>query len=221
MGAKRPISVRARPAHRRLRRRLARRGGSPGSVRRKGRAAGPDGRDGPRRSGLRPGRELPRAASSAHAEQRGRAQGARPGAGRPWARRDRSRSARGQRIDASDVDLLAVADRLVLFVGTGELLGQMPAMARGYLDYDRAVSFLERRVALTPNNAAAHRALGRALVDHGREETDLGPRAASASTPPTSTCSPWRIAWFCSSERASCWARCPRWPEAIWTTTGP
>ena len=83
----------------------------------------------------------------------------------------RLRSARGQRIDASDVDLLAVADRLVLFAGKGELLGQMAAMARGDLDYDRAVSFLERRVALTPNNAAAHRALGRALVDHGREET--------------------------------------------------
>jgi tetratricopeptide (TPR) repeat protein len=83
----------------------------------------------------------------------------------------RLRSARGQRIDASDIDLLAVADRLVLFVGKGELLGQMAAMARGDLDNDRAVSFLERRVALTPNNAAAHRALGRALVDQGREET--------------------------------------------------
>lgn len=83
----------------------------------------------------------------------------------------RLRSVRGQRIDASDLDLLAVADRLVLFAGKGELLGQMAAMARGDLDYDRAVSFLERRVALTPNNTAAHRALGRALVDQGREET--------------------------------------------------
>jgi tetratricopeptide (TPR) repeat protein len=83
----------------------------------------------------------------------------------------RLRSARGQRIDESDLDLIAIADRLVLFVGKGELLGQMAAMARGDLDYDRAVSFLERRVALTPNNAAAHRALGRALVDQGREET--------------------------------------------------
>jgi tetratricopeptide (TPR) repeat protein len=64
-----------------------------------------------------------------------------------------------------------VADRLVLFAGKGELLGQMAAMARGDLDYDRAVSFLEQQVALTPNNAAAHRALGRARVDQGREET--------------------------------------------------
>jgi tetratricopeptide (TPR) repeat protein len=83
----------------------------------------------------------------------------------------RLRSARGQRIDASDIDLLAVADSLVLFAGKGELLGQMAAMARGDLDYDRAVSFLERRVALTPNNAAAHSALGRAQVDQGREDT--------------------------------------------------
>jgi tetratricopeptide (TPR) repeat protein len=82
----------------------------------------------------------------------------------------RLRSARGERIDASDADLLAVADRLVLFAGKGELLGQMAAMARGDLDDDRAVRFLEQRVALTPNNAPAHRALGRAMVDQGREE---------------------------------------------------
>ena len=83
----------------------------------------------------------------------------------------RLRSSRGERIDESDLELISVADRLVLFAGKGELLGQMAAMARGDLDYDLAVSFLERRVALTPNNAAAHRALGRALVDQGREET--------------------------------------------------
>jgi tetratricopeptide (TPR) repeat protein len=82
----------------------------------------------------------------------------------------RLRSARGQRIDASDADLLSVADSLVLFAGKGELLGQMAAMARGDLDYDRAVSFLEQQVTLTPNNAPAHRALGRARVDQGREQ---------------------------------------------------
>jgi tetratricopeptide (TPR) repeat protein len=82
----------------------------------------------------------------------------------------RLRSARGERIDASDADLLAVANSLVLFVGKGELLGQMAAMARGDLDYDRAVSFLEQQVTLTPNNAPAHRTLGRALVDQGREQ---------------------------------------------------
>ena len=82
----------------------------------------------------------------------------------------RLRSARGQRIDASDADLLALADRLVLFAGKGELLGQMAAMARGDLDDDRAVRFLEQRVALTPNNAAAHKALGQAYVEQGRED---------------------------------------------------
>jgi tetratricopeptide (TPR) repeat protein len=38
------------------------------------------------------------------------------------------------------------------------------------LEYDRAVNRLELRVALTPNNAAAHKALGRAYIDQSREE---------------------------------------------------
>jgi len=79
-------------------------------------------------------------------------------------------SARRQGIDESDLDLLSVADRLVLFAGKGELMGQMAAMAQANLDYDRALHLLELRVALTPNNAAAHKALGRAYVDQGREE---------------------------------------------------
>jgi tetratricopeptide (TPR) repeat protein len=82
----------------------------------------------------------------------------------------RLRSARGERIDESDLELLAYADRLVLFAGQGELLGQLAAMAQGDLDYERAVGLLERRVALTPNDAAAHRALGQAYVELGREE---------------------------------------------------
>jgi len=80
------------------------------------------------------------------------------------------RSARGERIDESDLELIAVADRLVLFAGKGELLGRLAAMAQGNLDYERAVGLLERRVALTPNSAAAHKALGQAYVDLGREE---------------------------------------------------
>jgi tetratricopeptide (TPR) repeat protein len=72
-------------------------------------------------------------------------------------RRIRSRPARG-------------ADALVLFAGKGALLGQVAGMARGHLDYDRALQLEERRVALTPNNAAAHQALGRAYVEQGREE---------------------------------------------------
>ena len=79
-------------------------------------------------------------------------------------------SARRQATDESDLDLVSMADRLVLFAGKGELLGQMAAMAQGHLDYERAVSLLELRVALTPNNAVAHKALGRAYVDQSREE---------------------------------------------------
>jgi tetratricopeptide (TPR) repeat protein len=82
----------------------------------------------------------------------------------------RLRSARGQRIDQSDLDLISVADRLVLFAGRGDLLGQIAAMARGDLDYEEAVRLLELRVALTPNSAAAHQALGQAYVHEGREE---------------------------------------------------
>jgi tetratricopeptide (TPR) repeat protein len=82
----------------------------------------------------------------------------------------RLRVMHGERIDASDADMLAVAESLILFAGKGELLGQMAAMARGDLDDGRAASFLERRVSITPNNTAAHRALGRAYVDQGREE---------------------------------------------------
>jgi len=79
-------------------------------------------------------------------------------------------SARRQGTDESDLDLLSVADRLVLFAGKGEMFGQMAAMAQAHLDYDRAVKLLEARVALTPNNATAHKALGRAYVDQSREE---------------------------------------------------
>lgn len=82
----------------------------------------------------------------------------------------RLRSVRGRRIDQSDLDLLAAADGLVLFAGKGEMLGQLAGMAQDDLDYDRALTLLERRVALTPNSAAAHKAIGRAYVDQGREE---------------------------------------------------
>jgi tetratricopeptide (TPR) repeat protein len=75
-----------------------------------------------------------------------------------------------ERIDESDLALLAGAESLVLFAGKGALLGQLAGMAQGHLDYDRALSLHELRVALTPNNAAAHQALGRAYVEQGRED---------------------------------------------------
>ena len=79
-------------------------------------------------------------------------------------------AARRQRTEESDLALLTLADRLVLFAGKGELYGQLAQFAQSHLEYGRAVALLEQRVALTPNNASAHKALGRAYVDQGREE---------------------------------------------------
>ena len=78
-------------------------------------------------------------------------------------------SPRRQRSDDIDAELITVADRLVLLAGKGELYGRVADRARTHLNFDRAVSLLEKRVALTPNNPAAHSALGRAYIDHGRE----------------------------------------------------
>jgi len=82
----------------------------------------------------------------------------------------RLRSLNRERIDDADLGLLAAADSLVLFAGKGALLGQLAAMAQGHLDYDRAVTLHELQVTLTPNNAAAHQAAGRAYIEHGQEE---------------------------------------------------
>jgi tetratricopeptide (TPR) repeat protein len=79
-------------------------------------------------------------------------------------------SGKRQRTDTADLELIAAADRQVLLAGTGEFYGRVARLAQAHLDYERAVVLLEQRVALTPNNAAAHQALGRAYVDLGREE---------------------------------------------------
>src|SRR5262245_43308647 len=74
-----------------------------------------------------------------------------------------------QRADDADRDLLAMADRFVLLVGKGELYRALARLAQLHLDYEQALGLLQRAVSTTPNNAAAHRALGRAYVDNGRE----------------------------------------------------
>lgn len=74
-----------------------------------------------------------------------------------------------QRTDETDVELIAMAERLVLLAGRGELYGRLGTFAQSHLEYDRATHLLEQRVTLTPNNAAAHRALGQAYMDQGRE----------------------------------------------------
>jgi tetratricopeptide (TPR) repeat protein len=74
-----------------------------------------------------------------------------------------------QRADDADADLLAIADRFVLLVGKGELYRALARLAQLHFDYERAIGLLQRAVSTTPNNAAAHRALGRAYVENGRE----------------------------------------------------
>jgi len=79
-------------------------------------------------------------------------------------------SGKRQRTDEADLDLIATVDRLVLLAGTSELYGRVARMAQAHLDYARAVTLLQQAVVLTPNNAKAHQALGRAYVDQGRED---------------------------------------------------
>lgn len=79
-------------------------------------------------------------------------------------------SGQRQRTDDTDLQLVAMADRLVVLAGNGDFLGRVASLAQAHLEYDRAMALLQRRVALTPNNAAAHLALGRAWMDQGREE---------------------------------------------------
>jgi tetratricopeptide (TPR) repeat protein len=62
-----------------------------------------------------------------------------------------------------------MADRLVLLVGKGELYRALAGLAQLHLDEATAIGLLERAVRTTPNNAAAHKALGRAYAENGRE----------------------------------------------------
>ena len=74
-----------------------------------------------------------------------------------------------QQADASDLDLLSRADRFVLLVGRGELYRALARLAQLHLDYERAIGLLQQAVSTGPNNLAAHRALGRAFVENGRD----------------------------------------------------
>jgi tetratricopeptide (TPR) repeat protein len=71
--------------------------------------------------------------------------------------------------DADDLALIDMADRLVLLVGKGELYRALAGLAQLHLDDEKANGLLERAVRMTPNNAAAHKALGRACVENGRD----------------------------------------------------
>ena len=78
-----------------------------------------------------------------------------------------TRSQAGQ--DDDDRALIDMADRLALLVGKGELYRALAGLAQLHLEDIKAIDLLERAVRITPNNAAAHKALGRAYVENGRE----------------------------------------------------
>ena len=79
-------------------------------------------------------------------------------------------AARDQRTVDADVALITAIDRYVLLVGRADLHVSLARFARTQLDFPRAIAFLERAIALTPNNIAAHKALGRAYIEEGRED---------------------------------------------------
>ena len=74
-----------------------------------------------------------------------------------------------KRQDPDQADLIDVANQMVLLVGRAELYRAVARLADLNLDYEAAAGLLERAVAVTPNNAAAHQALGRAYLENGRE----------------------------------------------------
>lgn len=79
-------------------------------------------------------------------------------------------AARDQRTVEADVALIAAIDRYVMLAGRGDLYVSLARFARTQLDYQRAIAVLQQAIALTPNNVAAHKALGRAYIDEGRED---------------------------------------------------
>jgi tetratricopeptide (TPR) repeat protein len=94
-------------------------------------------------------------------------------------------SARRQRTDDGDLDLIRMADTVVLIAGRGEFYGRVAVLAQRHLEYDRAIDLLEQRVAQTPNNAAAHRALGQAYTEQGRDDTGYAHLIASLLLDPS------------------------------------
>jgi tetratricopeptide (TPR) repeat protein len=82
-----------------------------------------------------------------------------------WRLSTRSQAAQ----DHDDLALIDMADRLVLLVGKGELYRALAGLAQLHLNETKAIALLERAVRLAPNNAAAHKAMGRAYIENGRE----------------------------------------------------
>lgn len=75
-----------------------------------------------------------------------------------------------QRTGEAELELIATADRLTLLAGTSAMYRRVATLAQAHLDYDRSLALLQQAVVLTPNNATAHQALGRAYIDQGRAD---------------------------------------------------
>lgn len=76
---------------------------------------------------------------------------------------------RRQRTEEADLAAIEMVDRYVLLAGRGELYSALARLARSHLDYERGIALLEQSAAVIPNNASAHKALGRAYLEDGRE----------------------------------------------------
>ncbi len=94
---------------------------------------------------------------------------------------------RSQTTQPVDLELAALAERLTLLAGRGELYDRAGRLAHGHLDYDRALTLFKGRVVLTPNNAAAHKILGRAYVDSGDEPNGYAELVVSLLLDPLDT----------------------------------
>src|SRR6185295_8681537 len=79
-------------------------------------------------------------------------------------------AARQQRTIDADVPVITAMDRYVLLAGRADLYMSLARFARTQFDYQRSIGLLEQAITLAPNNPAAHKALGRAYSDEGRED---------------------------------------------------
>ena len=70
---------------------------------------------------------------------------------------------------AGDADLLATPERFVLLVGKGEMYRALARLANLNRDYEREIELLQQAALVTPNTVVSRRALGRALVENGRD----------------------------------------------------
>ena len=93
-------------------------------------------------------------------------------------------SAKRDQTSETDVELIAMADRLVLLAGRADMIGRVARLAQDHLDFDRAISLLERQVTLTPNAADAHKALGSAYIEQSREDVGFAELAIALSIAP-------------------------------------